>query len=78
MAAKKQALTLESPLELNEIAGHGIQAELSAGTVLAGNYKLMKKFEVDVPENIQSSYGTQVLMDICLFLTRSNLSLQTR
>ena len=64
MAAKKQALTLESPLELNEIAGHGIQAELSAGTVLAGNYKLMKKFEVDVPENIQSSYGTQVLMAV--------------
>ncbi len=63
-AAKKQALTLEPPLELNEIAGHGIQAELSVGTVLAGNYKLMKKFEVDVPENIQSSYGTQVLMAV--------------
>lgn len=64
MAAKKQALMLESPLELKEIAGHGIQAQLSVGTVLTGNYKLMKKFKVEVPENIQSAYGTQVLIAV--------------
>ncbi len=64
MAAKEQALALESPLTLNEIAGHGIQAELSVGTILAGNSKLMKKFKIDVPKNTQTSYGTQVLIAV--------------
>lgn len=63
-AAKEQNLSLEAPAALKEIAGHGIQAELSAGTVLTGNRKLMDKFQVKLPENIEISFGTQVLVAV--------------
>lgn len=64
MAAREQNLTLESPTELEEIAGHGIAAQLSIGTVLVGNRKLMDKYKVTLPQNIQGSYGTEVLAAI--------------
>ena len=63
-AAKEQNLSLETPADLKEIAGHGIQAELSAGTALAGNRKLMDKFQVKLPENIETAFGTQVLVAV--------------
>ncbi len=63
-AAREQNLTLETPTKLEEIAGHGVQAELSMGTVLVGNRKLMDKYKVALPKNIQISYGTEVLAAI--------------
>lgn len=63
-AAKEQGLSLENPAELEEIAGHGIRAELSVGTVLAGNRKLMDKFQIELPENTETPHGTQVLVAV--------------
>lgn len=63
-AAREQNLTLEMPTELKEIAGHGIEAKLSMGTVLVGNRKLMDKYKVTFAENIHTSYGTEVLAAI--------------
>lgn len=63
-AAKERKLALETPTELQEIAGHGIKAKLPVGTVLVGNRKLMDKFKVTLPENMQVSYGTEVLAAI--------------
>ena len=63
-AAKEQNLTLENPIELKEIAGYGIQAELSAGSILVGNRKLMDKCNIHLPENTNSQYGTEVLVAI--------------
>ncbi len=63
-AAKEKGLALEAPEAVEEIAGHGIKAKLSAGTVLVGNHKLMEQFAVTIPENIQPSYGTQILLAV--------------
>lgn len=63
-AAREQNLTLENPTELKEIAGHGIEAKLPIGTVHVGNRKLMDKYKITLPENIQVSYGTEVLVAI--------------
>lgn len=63
-AAKEQNLSLEVSEELKEIAGHGIKAELSVGTVLIGNRKLMDKFQINLPENATSPYGTEVLVAV--------------
>lgn len=62
--AKELGLSLETPAELEEIAGHGIRATLSIGTVLTGNQKLMEKFQIKLPENPTSAHGTQVLVAI--------------
>lgn len=64
VAAREQNITLENPVELREIAGCGIQAELRAGSVLVGNQKLMDKFKINLPENTKSHYGTEVLVAI--------------
>lgn len=63
-AAKEQGLSLETPAKLEEIAGHGIRATLSVGTVLAGNQKLMEKFQVELPQHTASAHGTQVLVAV--------------
>lgn len=63
-AAKEQGISLENPAELEEIAGHGIRATLSVGTVLAGNQKLMEKYRIELPENMMSAHGTQVLVAV--------------
>ena len=40
-AAEEKGLSIERPSKVEEIAGHGIRAELSRGVVLCGNRKLM-------------------------------------
>lgn len=61
-AAREKNLTLEEAASLKEIAGHGIQAILSSGETLAGNRKLMEKFQIDLSGFSQNSYGTEVLL----------------
>ncbi len=59
-AAREKNLLLEEAVSLKEIAGHGIQAVLSSGETLAGNRKLMEKFNIDLSGCIQNDYGTEV------------------
>ena len=47
-AAKERGLTLRTPQELEEIAGHGICAKLDGKTVLCGNEKLMARYGIAV------------------------------
>lgn len=61
-AAQKENLPLESTSSLNEIPGHGICASLSSGETLAGNRKLMDKYQIDLSGCMQSSYGTEVFL----------------
>ncbi|MFP3154036.1 cadmium-translocating P-type ATPase [Lachnospiraceae bacterium ZAX-1] len=66
-AAKEKQLSLEKPNAMVEIAGHGIKAELSCGTVLVGNHRLMEKFHVaiDLDDNRKNeSFGTEVLLAV--------------
>lgn len=63
-AAAEKNLSLEQAGALEEIAGHGIKAVLSAGTVLVGNQKLMKKFHIDLSSYKNEAYGTEVLLAV--------------
>lgn len=63
-AAKEQRLALENPSALQEIAGHGIQALLSTGEVLAGNQKLMEKFHVELDSSGQSAHGSKLFLAV--------------
>lgn len=58
-AARDKQISLDTPSEVEEIAGHGIRAALPQGEVLCGNRKLMDQFHV--PVNAAAlNYGTEV------------------
>lgn len=63
-AAREKGLELESPAELEEIAGHGIRAEILGSEVLCGNRKLMEKYKVSLKEYKNDAYGAEVLVAI--------------
>lgn len=58
-AARDKQISLDTPSEVEEIAGHGIRAALPQGEVLCGNRNLMDQFHV--PVNAAAlNYGTEV------------------
>ena len=63
-AAQEQGLSLETPLSLKEIAGHGITAEFAEGKVLCGNRKLMDQYQISVPEAPEKEYGAEVFLAV--------------
>jgi len=63
-AAKEKGIRLEEPSGLQEIAGHGIKADLTAGTILCGNQKLMKQHGIALSGYDNNSYGSEVLIAI--------------
>ena len=63
-AAKERGISLEKPLSLEEISGHGISAQMPEGKVLCGNRKLMDKFGVAIGELHEAAYGSEVFMAV--------------
>ncbi len=63
-AAQKQRLALENPSALQEIAGHGIQAQLASREILVGNRKLMEKFEINFSLPSQTAHGTEIFVAV--------------
>lgn len=63
-AAQEKDISLETPVSLEEIAGHGIAAGLAEGTVLCGNRKLMEKNLVSMEIADAGSYGAEVFLAI--------------
>ena len=63
-AAREKGLHFAEPEKLSEIAGHGIVAETSYGTVLCGNHKLMDKYHIIMPELTTDSYGSEVFLAV--------------
>lgn len=63
-AAREKGLELESPTELEEIAGHGIRAQILGSEVLCGNRKLMEKYKVSLKSYKNDAYGAEVLVAI--------------
>ena len=53
---------MEQAQTVEEIAGQGIRAGLSAGEVLLGNRKLMENNHIDISECEKDDYGTEVLL----------------
>jgi Cd2+/Zn2+-exporting ATPase len=58
VGSQHQATTVE------EISGHGLKGIVNGKTVLAGNSKLLKKFNVDFDENIEKIVETIVIVAI--------------
>ncbi|MDO4486222.1 MAG: heavy metal translocating P-type ATPase [Bacillota bacterium] len=64
-AAADRSLKTERPLSIEEIAGKGIKAVISEGTVLCGNATLLRDFDTDMgsgtaPDDM--SAGTKILV----------------
>jgi Cd2+/Zn2+-exporting ATPase len=57
-AAKEKGLSIERPKKVEEIAGHGIRAEISKGVVLCGNRKLMDANNIDMSSYNKTDFGT--------------------
>ena len=63
-AARERKLALETPENLEEIAGHGIAASLKEGTVLCGNRKLMDANSILIDEMANETYGSEVFLAV--------------
>lgn len=63
-AARERKLALETPENLEEIAGHGIVASLKEGTVLCGNRKLMDANSILIDEMANETYGSEVFLAV--------------
>ena len=63
-AAEEKGLSIERPSKVEEIAGHGIRAELSRGVVLCGNRNLMDAQNVDLSAYQKENFGTEVLVAV--------------
>ncbi len=61
-AAKEKGIDIERPGKVEEIAGHGIKAEISKGTVLCGNRKLMDANQINMSSYVKEDFGTEVLV----------------
>ncbi len=63
-AATGKGLTLSVPEKRNEIAGHGIVAQMKEGLVLCGNQKLMEKYQIAMPTLSEAASGAEVFVAI--------------
>ena len=63
-AAREKNLVLDTPDNLEEIAGHGISASLKEGTVLCGNRKLMEANRILINEMESETYGSEVFLAV--------------
>jgi len=60
----KEAVKSVSLNNVEEIAGHGLKAIVDGKEVLAGNAKLLKKFDIAYPDNIAAIVNTVVVMAV--------------
>ena len=59
-AANERRLSVEHAKQVKEISGNGILAELSEGTVLCGNRRLLEQNQVDLSAYQPKAYGTSI------------------
>lgn len=62
--AGKDSFRDSSIKEIEEISGHGLKGVIDGKEVLAGNAKLMKKFNIDYPSEIDSIVYTIVVLAV--------------
>ena len=63
-AAREKGLLIAQPTAVEEIAGHGIAAQLPQGRVLCGNAKLMESNSVTIPGNALGDAVTEVFLAV--------------
>lgn len=62
-AADERSLTLPEISHIEEIAGHGITAQINDRIILCGNQKLINRYGIDLPAET-ADYGTEVFLAI--------------
>ena len=62
MAAKERNIALDRPESVEEISGKGVRAKVEGKEILCGNEKLMRDFQIQLPEKARSTYGTEVFL----------------
>lgn len=60
----KNNLKLGTPEKISEIAGRGVEAEVSGRTVLCGNEKMMSEYDVPIPKGQPADGGSVVYIAI--------------
>ena len=63
-AAADRHIIPDTPAVLEEIAGHGISAQLPEGHILCGNRRLMERYGIRIPEQTQEFYGAEVYLAV--------------
>ena len=61
---KKNDLKLGTPETISEVAGRGVEAEVSGRTVLCGNEKMMEEYGVPIPKGQPADGGSVVYIAI--------------
>ena len=59
--AKKQGIEISNENSIHELSGLGIEAEINEKKILVGNARLMKKYQINLPQEIQNCTSTIVL-----------------
>ena len=62
-AAKERGMVLDVPECIEEVAGHGIKAQIHGKTILCGNEKLMADHNIPLPTQL-SGIGTRVIVAV--------------
>ena len=62
-AADERSLTLPEISHIEEIAGHGITAQINDRIILCGNQKLINRYGIDLPAET-ADYGTEVFLAV--------------
>ncbi len=63
-AAREKNLSWITPDSMEEIAGHGILANICGMKLLCGNRKLMEKYNIEIPQLLENTYGTEVFLAV--------------
>lgn len=63
-AKEKNAGELQKATDVEEIAGHGLKGKVDGKEILAGNVKLLKKFNISFPAEVESIVDTIVTVAI--------------
>lgn len=63
-AAKERKIVAAVPLQMEELSGRGIRAQIAEQEILCGNQKLMEDFHVDLAKYEAERYGTVVIVAV--------------
>ena len=62
--AINQQITLQTAQENQEIAGEGLVCKINNQNILCGNKRLMKRFNIALPDDIKNSASTEIFIAI--------------
>jgi len=60
----KDKISMEKAGNVEEVSGHGLKGQINGKEVLAGNLKLLKKYKIDYPAELETIVDTIVVMSI--------------